>query len=171
MDDKIVYEGWLKVYKREAQGKTYDILKDYDAVSAIIVNEYDEILLVRQYRPALMEDTLEIPAGTMDKIEENEAQCLLRELREEAGLNIEPEAVRHIISYKPMVGFSNSLMKVFYINILKKDLKIGRLEDEDVYEAIWMGFEELGEKIAKGEILDVKTILSYLYVNCNQPLR
>jgi len=164
MEDKIVYDGWLKVAKRTVNGKDYDILKDYDAVSAIIINEYNEILLVKQFRPALMETTLEIPAGTLDIKEESEIDCLLRELREETGINFSDGKIEHVISYKPMMGFSNSLMKVYLIRTQKDRLQRNIVHDEDVHEAVWVGLDEIGEKISSGKILDVKVILAYYYL-------
>lgn len=43
-----------------------------------------EILLIRQYRPALDSYVLEFPAGLID-IGESASECALRELREETG--------------------------------------------------------------------------------------
>jgi len=165
ISDEIVYDGWLKVYKRKIKDREYDILKDYDAVTAIIVNEYNELLLVKQFRPALMEETLELPAGTMDIKGENETECLIRELSEETGLHIEAESIKHVFSYKPMMGFSNSSMKVFVVKVKKVELLENPIKDEEVYEVFWMCLNELGEKISRGEILDVKTLLAYYYLN------
>ncbi|GIM29719.1 DNA mismatch repair protein MutT [Clostridium polyendosporum] len=164
MNDNIVYDGWLRVYKRKVKNKTYDILSDYDAVSAIVVNEYNDILLVKQFRPALMEETVEIPAGTIDKKDESTSVCITRELKEETGVNIKPEDLKLVGSYKPMVGFSNSLMKVYFVKILKSDLKFSKVKDEDVYEVFWMSFNELEQKISEGKILDIKTIFAYYYI-------
>lgn len=164
MKDNIVYDGWLKVYKRKIKNKTYDILNDHDTVSAIIINEYNDILLVKQFRPALMEETVEIPAGTIDKKDESANMCIAREIKEEAGISIKPEDLKLVGSYKPMIGFSNSLMKVYFVKVLKSDLKFNSIKDEDVYEVFWMSFYELEQKIFEGKILDVKTIVAYYYI-------
>lgn len=162
MVDKLAYDGWLKVYKRKVGVREYDILKDYNAVAAIIINQYNEILLVKQFRPALMEETLEIPAGCLDIENEDEITCLTRELKQETGLTIKPESLKHLVSYKPMMGFSNSLMKIYHINVLKEDTHSVKIKDDDVYGLVWMGFEELDNKIKNGQMLDAKTILAFL---------
>lgn len=164
MEDKIVYDGWLKVFKRKVGDRTFDILKDFDAVAAVVVNEYNELLLVKQFRPALMEETLEIPAGCLDIDGEDEIDSIVREISEETGLQINPKEAEHILSYKPMVGFSNSLMKLYLINVKKALVKLSRIEDEDVYEVLWMDIDKLGQDISRGKILDVKTILAYYYL-------
>lgn len=164
MEDRLVYDGWVKVFKRRHGKREYDIVKDHNAVAAIITDERDSVLLVRQYRPALKRDTLEIPAGTVDDPSENATECILRELREEAQLSFSPSEAELVLSYKPNVGFSDSGMKLYHIRTRSGGRKSWPVMDEDVTEAVWLGFEELEERIATGEITDVKTIIAYLYL-------
>jgi len=169
MNYKIAYDGWLKVYKRQIGSKTYDILKDYDAVAALIINEYGEILLVKQFRPSTMAETLEIPAGTMDTDGESSASCLARELKEEAHLDILPEDLQPILTYKPNLGFSNAKMHVFMAQVCKDQVAHKTIEDDDdVFEIVWMGLDELEFHISEGSIQDVKTIVVYWYLKANK---
>lgn len=167
MSDELVYDGWLKVYKRTINSKTYEVLKDRDAVAAIILNECGEILLVKQFRPAVTEETLELPAGTIDRDGEAAIDCIVRELKEETQLVINHRIPRQVISYKPMMGFSNSRMKIYLVKVQKEELKQGGINDEDVYETVWVSVEELGQRIEKGGILDVKVIVAYWYLKAN----
>ena len=164
MEDDLVYNGWLKVVKRRVKNKDYDILKDYDAVCAIVINQLNEVLMVKQFRPALMEETIEIPAGSLDIDGEHEMSCLIRELKEETGLFISASLISFALSYKPMMGFSNSHKKVYLVKVEKKELKSNEINGDDVYQVFWMDFRELGDKIRKGEILDIKAILAYFYL-------
>lgn len=170
MHDETVYNGWLKVVKRKVGDRTYDILKDYNAVCAIIVNECHEILLVRQFRPALLRETLELPAGSLDVDGEDAVSCLLRELKEETGMDFCAQQVEPVLSYQPMMGFSSSLMKVYLIRVKKDALKQTDFCDEDVMDTVWVELGELGDKIAGGQILDVKTILAYYYLRSMKQL-
>jgi ADP-ribose pyrophosphatase len=165
MQEEIVYNGWLKVARRQVGHRSYDILLDYDAVSAVVTNPAREILLIRQFRPAVMKETLEIPAGTMDNPRESKVECLIRELKEETGLTVPPNAVKPVLSYLPNVGFSDRMMSVFQVE-LKARVEISpAASDEDVSGTVWLSFREVGEKISTGEILDVKTIIGYLHLN------
>lgn len=165
MEDKIMYNGWLKVYGREIEGRRYDILKNYDAVAAIVLNEFNEILLVKQFRPAVMEETLEIPAGCLDIEGERKETCLVRELREETNLEVKEEDVEKVLEYKPIMGFSNSTMSIFEVHVKKEDVKHKNiLNDDDVTEITWIPLKEFEQQIKEGKIFDGKTFMSYFYL-------
>lgn len=136
--DKLVYDGWLKVYKRDVNGRTYDILKNYDAVSAFITNEFDDVLMVKQFRAAIMDETLEIPAGCLDIAGESPEDCLIREIKEETNLKIDKINLKKIISYKPTLGFSTSVLHLYHAKIKKSDLISNKVNDEDVNEVLWV---------------------------------
>lgn len=83
MEERLMYDGWMKIYSRHINSHCYEILKNYDAVSIVITDEFDDILLVRQFRPALQKNTLEILAGTLAIRGESAEDCILREVKEE----------------------------------------------------------------------------------------
>lgn len=168
MEDKLVYDGWLKVYSREVNGRRYDILKNYDAVSAIILNELNEILLVKQFRPAYMKETLEIPAGCLDVEGESIDNCLSREIKEETNIEVPLESLEKVIEYKPIMGFSTSTMTIFKTVIKKESLKSNKVNDADVTEALWMPFKEFEKNILEGNINDSKTLMSYYYLKSSK---
>ncbi|MEA4924605.1 MAG: NUDIX hydrolase [Syntrophomonadaceae bacterium] len=169
MCDKIAYDGWLKVYKRQIGHKIFDILGDYNAVAALILNEYSEILMVKQFRASVMRETLEIPAGAMDVEGESGVECLVRELEEEAHLAIKPEELSPIISYKPNLGFSSSEMHIFMARVNKDRVVFKQPEaNEDVYEVGWMRCHDLENLILANRVKDVKTIMVYLYLKTHQ---
>lgn len=164
MKDTLVYDGWLKLYHREINNRNYDIIKNFDAVAVAIINEFNEILLVKQFRPSVMDYTLEIPAGCLDIPGESIDICLIREVKEETNLDIPINILEKITSYKPMLGFSNSTMHLFKAKIKKESLKTNIVNDADVTEVMWMPFEELESKINNEEIYDSKTLMSYFYL-------
>jgi 8-oxo-dGTP pyrophosphatase MutT (NUDIX family) len=55
-----------------------------DYVTIVAVTDKEELLLVRQYRPAVEQSCLELPAGTVDA-DESPAEAARRELLEETG--------------------------------------------------------------------------------------
>lgn len=164
MSERIVYSGWMKLYKRLIGNKEYEILKNHDAVSAIVLNEFNEILLVKQFRPSVMRETLEIPAGVLDVKGESEKACIVRELEEETALEVEEDNLQRIVSYKPILGFSASNMTIFKTTVKKEEFNSSKIKDVDVIEGTWLSFKVLEDKINSGEIIDDKTIMSYFYL-------
>jgi ADP-ribose pyrophosphatase len=82
---------WMTVVERDVlfpgsdEKQTYHSVRPYDYVSILAVTKDQRIPLVRQYRPVLEAESLELPGGLMDlcKTPEETAQI---ELREETGL-------------------------------------------------------------------------------------
>ncbi|GAA0721992.1 NUDIX hydrolase [Clostridium malenominatum] len=163
MKEKLLYDGWLKLYKKKVGDREYEIVQNHNAVSALIVNELNEILLVRQFRPAIMKETFEIPAGIMDIEEENIEDCLIRELWEETALKVDKEYMSKIISYKPILGFSASTMHLFKVDVLKNSFNSCNIKDEDVLDGKWFTLLEIEELINKETIVDDKTIMAFYY--------
>jgi ADP-ribose pyrophosphatase len=164
MEDTCIYDGWLKLYKRNINGKNYEVVKNHSAVSAIVINEFDEILLVKQFRPSIMKETLEIPAGLLDIEGEGIEECLVRELKEETALDIKKEEVEKIVSYKPILGFSASTMYMFKVKVSRNAFNSERIEDVDVTEGAWVPFKKFENMIMHEKIVDDKTIMAYFYL-------
>jgi ADP-ribose pyrophosphatase len=163
LQDRLVYDGWLKIYKRNINGKEFDILKNHDAVSAFIINHKEEVLIVKQFRPAQLQVTLEIPAGIMDVEGELPEECIIREIYEETGLSLESNKLSNIITYRPMMGFSGSKMHVFMGRVDKVKGEQLSVKDEEILSAHWVPMEDLKHFIEKGEIFDSKTLMAYFY--------
>lgn len=66
------------------KGKPFYKISAPDNVIVLALTEQKEIVLVRQFRPALGRQTLELPAGAMEE-GEAPAAAAVRELREETG--------------------------------------------------------------------------------------
>lgn len=158
-----VYDGWLKLYKLEHEGRTYEILDNHDAVAAIVLDADQKILLVEQYRPALGVNTLELPAGVVDKPGLTLQEIMAEELMEEALLSIDPDDLEQVIVFKPIVGFSKSQMTVFYMHCdrVYQDMEI---KDCDVFKAHWLSFEAFEKGVLNGRIFDNKTVMAYYYL-------
>ena len=54
-------------------------------VAIVAINDKNELILIKQYRNAVKKNLLEIPAGSLDGLEESPAVCAQRELAEETG--------------------------------------------------------------------------------------
>jgi len=78
---------WFDVLAKTVSGFGDDpfyALRIYDYVAVVALTERGEILLVRQYRPAVEKFTLELPSGIVEP-GEDPAEAAKRELIEETG--------------------------------------------------------------------------------------
>ncbi len=158
-----VYEG--RVFKvrvdmvRASGGQTafWDVIEHPGSVSIVPIDAEDHVLLVRQYRPAILETLLEIPAGTLD-LDEAPEVAAHRELREEIGMRA--ERLRAIGSYYLVPGYSSELMHAYVATDLSP-APLPQDEDEDiVVESI--PFAELVVQVSRGELRDAKTVAAVL---------
>lgn len=67
------------------QGATFYRLECPDWINIIPLTKDNQVVMVRQYRHGIQEDTLEIPGGQMDKEDNHPLEAAKRELREETG--------------------------------------------------------------------------------------
>ncbi|MCT7737940.1 MAG: NUDIX hydrolase, partial [Lactobacillus iners] len=72
-------------------GKTAlrEIVNHPDASATIAINNQNKMLLVRQWREAIKQETLEIPAGLIDDTDASPLDAMKRELNEEGGYRAE----------------------------------------------------------------------------------
>ena len=89
--DRIVYSvPWFDVVARTTDGlaSPYYVIQTCDHVTVLAATAEGSLLLVRQYRPAVGRETLELPSGHVEDEELPEAAAR-RELAEETGYEAE----------------------------------------------------------------------------------
>jgi ADP-ribose pyrophosphatase len=77
---------WVKVLAKTTDTDLHDyiVVQPPDYASMICFTQAGEVILVEQYRPAVEDTVLEMPAGTIEP-GEDPADCAVRELLEETG--------------------------------------------------------------------------------------
>lgn len=88
----------------------YEIADTPAAVAIVALDAAERLVLVRQTRPAVGAELLELPAGLIDEGEELLATAQ-RELREETGLH--GGSWRELVSFWTSPGFVNERVTVF----------------------------------------------------------
>ena len=79
--------------------------------AAIVAHDDEHVWLVRQPREAIVQYTLELPAGKLDEEGESALQTAQRELAEEIGHSA--EHWEEIECYHPSSGYSDELVHIF----------------------------------------------------------
>ncbi|KUG21616.1 adp-ribose pyrophosphatase [hydrocarbon metagenome] len=127
-------------------------------VAIVAINDKNEILLIKQYRNAVKQNLLEIPAGSLDGKEESPAVCAQRELAEETGFKAK-KLIKLFEGYL-LPGYCNEYMYFF----LAKDLIHAPLtpDDDEFIETMPVSCSKAKKLIKNGKIIDAKTVLGIL---------
>lgn len=131
------------------------------AVAAVPVEggpDGPQVLLVRQWRPALRDRLLEIPAGKLDVEGEAPDDAIARELAEE----IQQEAGRlvKLATFWNSPGFSTELTHVYIaLDLSPCDRPEAAKEEEQDMTIERLPLADVGRLIAEGGIRDAKTII------------
>jgi len=134
-----------------------EIIRHPGSVVIVPVTGGGEIVLVRQYRPAIGVFAWELPAGSLKPGEDVE-KAARRECHEEIGLV--PGRLERLGAFYPTPGYCDELMNFYRASGLREPRegeKAEQDEDEDI-ETRAFGMEALKKMIAGGEIIDLKTI-------------
>lgn len=144
---------------RGSDGRTHqrEIVRHPGAVVILPVLDDGRICLIRNYRPALATEVLELPAGTLEKEEAPEV-CAGRELIEETGFRA--ATLTPLGRFYTSPGLSDELMWAFVARGLSH---VGqRLEDDERLTVAPTPLDEVLAMIDRGELLDGKSIAMLL---------
>lgn len=130
---------------------------DHPGAVAILAYQDGRVLMLRQYRLALDETILELPAGTREPAEEWLA-CARRELREETGYRAERWTA--LGEVWPAPGVSNEVMAVYLAQELVPDPLPADADEEIAVE--WRPLVELVAMAFDGRLQDAKSVIAVL---------
>lgn len=125
-------------------------------VVAIIAEMNGEIIFVKQYRPAIKKELLEIPAGLVEKGEDI-LFAAKREFEEEIGYKA--NKWEKICTYYNSAGINAGQYHLFYASDLEKTHQ--HLDENEFLEIVKIPFEDID--IFNFE--DSKTIIALSYLN------
>ena len=128
------------------------------AVCCIPILPDGKIGLIKQYRYAVKEQMIEIPAGKLDQNESPE-KCAQRELEEEIGYRA--SKLTFLANIHPAIGFTDEKMWLYLAENLVKTKQ--SLDDDEFLVLFPTKLEEAVEMVWRGEITDVKTIIGILW--------
>lgn len=145
------------VEKPDGKQTTREIVEHADCVAVVVLDEQDNVVMVRQFREAVGKTLLEIPAGGIDPGEEP-VDAVRRELQEEIGLL--PQKIDRIGGFYSTPGYCTEYLYLY----LARDLKPGRLEAEDTegIDVVRVPLTQVPALIASEEICDAKSIAGLL---------
>lgn len=138
---------------------TREVVEHKPAVGMLALTERKTVLLVKQYRYAVHEETLEICAGLIEE-GEDPAVSAEREMQEE--LNVKAKNLYRIGEFYASPGFCTEMFTLFLAEGLEKS-SLPQDEDENV-SVVEIDLKDIPIMIKNGKIRDSKTFaaLSWL---------
>jgi ADP-ribose pyrophosphatase len=151
----------------DGRRSTRDIAGHPGAVAMVPIDPDGNVLLVRQWRHAIGQALLEIPAGSLDRHPdgsvEDHAVAAARELEEETGYRA--GTWRYLGRFFSAPGFTSELLHVYLATDLTPAQE-GRLgpDDDERLELERMSLPEAVAMAERGDFHDAKSLVGLLWV-------
>lgn len=136
--------------------ENYDFIRHKGAAAVIPVMDDGRIIMVRQYRNAIDQYTLEIPAGGLNGADEPTKIAAHRELEEETGYYADLNDVEFLLTLYTTVAFCNEKIDIYLARNLRKTQQ--HLDDDEFIDVSIHTIDELTQMVRDGKIVDAKTI-------------
>ncbi len=146
----------IRVEVHERPGGAHDVVRHPGSAAVLPITVEGDVLLVRQLRPAIGQRLVEIPAGVLDRPDEDALSCASRELYEETGHR--HAAIEFLGGFFPSAGFTDEYVHLFAATLLPEP----EGEPEPGIELLREPFGEVVRRARAGRVRDAKTALAVL---------
>lgn len=172
LSSRLIYQGKIfhvtqdKVEIENGNHVTRDIVHHHGGVGVVATINH-QILLVKQFRYATMQDLYEIPAGKLEQ-GEDPLTCGIRELEEETAYRC--TLMKPITSFYSTPGFCSEKIHLFEAIDPKHVENPIPMDDDECIDICWVDIQQAMHMISSGEIKDAKTIISIQYAMLKETL-
>lgn len=163
LDTEDIYEGKVFDVKKHTvellngDTVTREQILHNGGVAVIAIDDDGMVFMVRQYRFGAGVETLEIPAGKLEK-GENPYEAGMRELREETGYKT--DKLTSLGDFLPTPAYCSEKIYLYMANRLEY---CGQdLDDDEFLSVEKYPLDVLHEMVLKNEINDSKTVIAIL---------
>ena len=163
LDDRVLHRGHvITLFDAEFEapdGSRFrrEIVRHPGAVSVVALTDDQQVVMVRQYRAAVDDLVLEIPAGKRDVADEPPELTARRELIEEVGLD--PGSLTLLARFHNSIGFTDEESFVFLGTDLVEVEADRQGVEESYMEVVHVPLADTPDMIASGELTDAKSII------------
>jgi len=153
---RYLYRG--KILSLAIEDGHWEIVEHKNAVALLVSNPERGVLFVEQYRPAISQKTLEIPAGLIEEGETPE-QAALRELAEEAQLAGDLEK---LAEFYVSPGFTDE--KTYLFRVTNTRPAQGTPDEDEDLTLCWRQPAEILAAAKRGDLaISASTLAGLLY--------
>lgn len=145
------------VEKANGKKTIREVVEHSDCVAVVVLDDKDNVLLVRQFRKPVDKLLLEVPAGGIDPGEQP-IDCVRRELQEEIGYL--PQKIDKLGGFYAAPGYCTEYLHLYFATKLTPSRL--EAEDSDSIELVRVPLSRVPDMIASGEISDGKSVAGLL---------
>ena len=152
-DGKVLHLYRDEIYLPDGREAFREYCRHNGAVCVVPVTDEGEVICVSQYRYAVGQMMLEIPAGKLDTPDEDPTSAALRELKEETGATCKK------LTYMGLYYGSPAILSEKIYMYLAEGLEFGdtHLDEDEFLEVERIPIKTLVDMIGRGEVPDGKT--------------
>jgi len=164
-NDRVLYEGHLTLVQRPHIDKDYDVIVSKNAVVMLYIDEEDCVHFAKEYRPAMNRMSLALPAGLMDKPDDNPLERIVGELEEECGVRLPKSQVKYIGTVDSSPGHDTEMVHLFKGR--GKGEYVGqKLDEHEKIEPVRIPFETAYQMMLDNKLEGTKTwnLLQHEYI-------
>jgi ADP-ribose pyrophosphatase len=146
----------IRVEVESWDGHDFEVIRHPGAAAVLPLTPDGDVLLVRQFRPAVRRTLMEIPAGILDVDGEDALGCAARELFEETGYR--HRSLEFLGGIFTSAGFADEYIHLFEART--GDQQEGR--PEEGIEVLRRPLDEMVSAARAGRVRDAKTAVALL---------
>lgn len=146
----------IRVEVESWDGHDYEVIRHPGAAAVLPLTPDGDVLLVRQFRPAIRRTLVEIPAGILDVDGEDALGCAARELFEETGYR--HRSLEFVGGIYTSAGFADEYIHLF-------EAWTGNRQEgtpEQGIEVLRRPLDEMVAAARAGRVRDAKTAVALL---------
>lgn len=152
-----VFRGRLIEVRVETwDGREYEVVRHPGAAAVVPVRPDGHVILVRQARHAIRDTLVEVPAGILDRADEDALAAAARELLEETGYR--HRSIEFLGGVYTTAGFSDEYVHLFVARTEAEP----EAEPEAGIELVIRPLEEMARAARAGRVRDAKTAIALL---------
>jgi ADP-ribose pyrophosphatase len=131
----------------DGQAAVREVVEHDGAVAVVALDDDDGVLLIKQYRHAIGQVLIELPAGVLEPGEDPRT-CAARELEEETGCRA--AVFEPLITIYPSPGYTTEIIHLF----IARHLEMGppRPEPDEYIELMRVPLAEALNMVERGEV-------------------
>lgn len=163
--EKMVDSKWIKVFKNTYLLRGNKLVDDYyitrerDVALIAAVDDSENVLLTREYRPAINDFSIELPAGFIEDSDKTIESTAIREFSEETGFKF--NKLEFLGKFYRSTGRTEDMVHFFLAFGLYKHNGLN-LDFSETLKPFMVPFNDALEMIEKGEIVQQSSVMGLL---------